>query len=194
PAPQGLAVGDVNGDNIPDLVVVGDGGAGAVEFGDGTGNFTPGPVFSPVAAAPAGLVLRDFNNDGHMDLAVLDMAPVNNVVLLPGDGTGTFSSYTLFTAESNPTSFAAADFDRNGNLDLVSVDDSTLNVLAGQGNGGFQTGPSLSVPTYSVASPVTRGLVVGDFNNDGAPDLVTLNSDGFAARLNEFPPTITSAN
>src|SRR5207245_2254661 len=90
---------------------------------------------------------------------------------------GTFRAQAPVRLTGNPTALVAADFDHNGQTDLaVTLDKPNGNevaVLLGNGKGAF----SLAGRTR-VGGQSTNGLVMGDFNKDGAPDLAVLD-DGF---------------
>src|SRR5262249_18591270 len=64
--PDGVAIGDVNGDQKPDLAVSDFTGGVTLLLGDGSGGFTPA-ASSPLTAgtAPEGLAFADLNGDGH---------------------------------------------------------------------------------------------------------------------------------
>lgn len=64
---------------------------------------------------------------------------------------------------------AAADFNRDGNLDLAVGDGSGAGVLLGNGDGTFQPVVNWVVPGST--------LTVGDFNNDGIPDIAVIGAD-----------------
>ena len=66
---------------------------------------------------------------------------------------------------------AAADLNRDGKTDLISVNytANTVSVLLGNGNGGFSAAISYPVGTGPFA------IVTGDFNNDGKPDIAVVN-------------------
>ena len=61
-----------------------------IYFGNGTGFFAAGPVID-VGNEPHSVITADFNNDGHLDLAVSNRTD-GTVSLLLGDGTGNFVS------------------------------------------------------------------------------------------------------
>src|SRR5436190_18980822 len=68
--PITIAVGDFNGDGVPDLAVADEGSNNvAVLIGNGDGSFRPATVF-PVGPNPCGVVVGYFNGDGVRDLAV----------------------------------------------------------------------------------------------------------------------------
>jgi hypothetical protein len=66
----------------------------------------------------------------------------------------------------------AADFNRDGRVDLVKSNNANNSItpMIGNGNGTF-----VLTPTFP-AGTAPQGMAVGDFNNDGLPDLVIANS------------------
>ncbi len=82
-----------------------------------------------------------------------------------------FQPAVNYAAGTGPASVAVADFNNDGNLDLVvaSFMSSDANVLLGNGDGTFQTylNYQCGAGSFSVA--------VGDFNNDGNLDLAVAN-------------------
>ena len=69
--PYGIAVGDFNGDGIPDLAVTNEmSGTIGILLGNGKGGFSTPAVFTTGGANPAGIVVGDFNGDGRDNLAV----------------------------------------------------------------------------------------------------------------------------
>jgi len=163
-----LTVADLNGDGRLDV-------AGAVYLGArvflGNGDGTLG---SPSDFAPGNWIPKvavgDFTGDGIPDLAA---AGATNVAILPGTGDGTFGSYILAnTNNTGQVAVAAADFNGDGELDVVTADGSSgiVTALLGLGNGML----SLAGDNTVGSSPVA--LAVGDFNGDGRPDAVTANA------------------
>jgi hypothetical protein len=104
----GIAIGDFNGDGIPDLVatVFNSGalsGSATVFLGNGDGAFQTGAAYA-VGNSPYALAVGDFNGDGTADIAVANNASTsdNVSVLLGISGTKAFQTIT-FGALNNLT-------------------------------------------------------------------------------------------
>ncbi|HXB62240.1 MAG TPA: MBG domain-containing protein [Acidobacteriaceae bacterium] len=169
-APSAIAIGDFNGDGIPDAVIANTGsGTLTVMLGNGDGTFTAGTTIN-TGGQPTAVIAADLNNDGILDLAVVDNQN-GKVLIYLGNGDGTFTAGTPITAGSGAYGIAAGDVNLDGNLDLaVTLDGSnTAAVLLGNGDGTFTVGTPVPVGS----SP--RGVVIADFTSSGNPDIATAN-------------------
>lgn len=175
--PNGVAVGDFNGDGKQDVAIA-DSGSGqmTVLLGNGSGSFTtaPGSPFA-LGSEPVAVAAGDFNGDGILDLAVTDLS-YNLVSILPGNGDGTFSlaADVAYATGSQPYSIAVGDFNNDGALDLAISNEGSNNVtiLLGNGAGGFAPAPGILLAAGSV--PYT--VVTADVNGDGNLDLIAANN------------------
>jgi len=172
---------DFNGDGRADIATAGlDVG---VLIGNGNGTFQPLAVY-PIGVSLTGITKGDFNNDAKLDIAVSLNDTVEVGVLL-GNGDGSFSPVTRFAtgAVGSPTSIVAADFNRDGKLDLMTSDPiycitapcfltRTVSVLKGNGDGTFQTPQQ-----FDTGTPVQK-LELGDFNRDGIADVTAAAAFG----------------
>ncbi len=175
--PKAVAVGDFNGDGIPDLAVANlNSGDVSILLGNGDGSFQPAHNYA-AGAVPVALAVGDFTGNGILDLAVANNADARTggVSVLLGNGDGSFQAPRGFPAGAYPDAIAVGDFSGNGVLDIAVTDGGMtpyqVRVLLGAGDGSFQ-------PAQSFAARQNRpeALAVGDFNGDGALDLVTANN------------------
>ena len=127
----------------------------------------------PVGGSNPGLVTGDFDNDTHLDAAVVSFS-TNNVTILRGDGTGALTVHATIGGLNQPFDVAAGYFNADANLDLVTANQNgdSVSILLGDGTGGFSLDS-----TYTVGD-LPRGVAVGDVTGDGNADLVVANTDG----------------
>jgi FG-GAP-like repeat len=151
----------------------------AAELGDG---FVQGRATYQTGGLYAqGLAVGDFENDGRVDVAVINSGSAN-VTIMSNNGTGEFNLTSTIGINGNPTSIAAADFNGDGILDLAIVDDQNglVDVAYGDVSGGFLA------PVGSPVGQYAEKIAVGDFNGDGNPDVAVSDygADDVAVLLN----------
>lgn len=185
-----FAVGDVNGDGKLDLVFTYQGdsqgfstkgtpGGYLVALGNGDGTFHEA-TFAPFGATPFYVLLDHFHgSNAPLDLVIADVndpqASRQQVSLLAGTGDGTFGSPTVLASGYYFFGLLSADFNKDGNPDLVvSAPVSFTNYpsldgfLAYTGNGDGTFSPS----TVQAANSFPGLAIAADVNGDGNPDIV----------------------
>ena len=170
--PDAVAVGDFNGDGLPDLAVANRADNTVTIFlGNGLGTFTALGTPVPTGNTPVAIGVGDFNGDGFADLAVVNRSD-GNVSILLGDGTGNFTLAATPTAGDDPVALVIGDFNGDGWPDIAVANDrgNTVTVMIGNGDGTF--GITADVP---VTGNSPDAIAAGDFNGDGNLDLVVAN-------------------
>jgi hypothetical protein len=165
-----MAVGDFNGDGIPDLAVAATGELD-IFLANGIGGFTLVNYYL-FGGAIGGVATADFNHDGHVDVAVAQGALTSEVDVFPGNGDGSFGAPTIVPTKAIE-GLVAVDLDGDGNVDLAAADYylNAVSVARGNGRGGFGVLKDFPLTVPMAPSPIN--LTAGDFNGDSLPDLVT---------------------
>ena len=112
------------------------------------------------------------NHDGRLDVAMTNASSYTVGARL-GAGDGSFGPQSNAATGSGPSALAAADVNRDGNVDLITANwgpggmtaGTTASVLLGNGSGAFGPAVDYTVGRYPL------DVKAGDFNGDGAPDL-----------------------
>ncbi len=171
-----VAVGDLNLDGIPDLVVANQSpGTVSVLLGNGDGTFRAAVTYDSGAGAGGiseSVAIADLNGDGKPDLVVgSDTSSGNAVGVLLGNGDGTFQP-AVTCPGLGFWSVAVADVNGDGKPDLIadSQFSNDVAVALGNGDGTFQ-----SPVSYGAGATGPLGVAVADVNGDGRPDLLVAN-------------------
>jgi N-acetylneuraminic acid mutarotase len=194
-SPSGIAVADLKHDGKLDVVTANQTtGDFSVLLGSGDGTLQAAQNYS-VGTDLVSVVVGDFNGDGKLDIAgaKADIAGLgsDSVVLMLGNGDGTFQSPSYLSGVTSPRRLAAGDFTGDGKEDLAVADlgANDVSVFLGNGDGSFQAAQSFATGSAPYA------VAVGDFNGDGKPDLAVVNSGGntLSVLLNTTTiPTLTT--
>jgi len=188
-------VADFNGDRVPDLITAqySPGFVTPLSYlqgvGDGTflaalDQFWQQSNDNSYAGAYAnGMATSDFNHDGRPDFVVGNYgdAHLGVLVFLTNSGAA-IAPPTNYGSGGGLWFVATADFDGDGNSDIAASDSFTGNVelFLGKGDGTFQ-----SAQAFPALSGTAYGIVAGDFNQDGKPDIAVAGSSSVAVLLND---------
>lgn len=170
---NGIALGDLNHDGVPDLVTAGTGGV-IVHLGAGDATFVAGArvLFGTTAA---GVGIADLNGDGDNDVVVAD-AFTGLLGVMLGDGAGGLGSADVTSSgpASGPSDLDLGDLDGDGRVDVVVslLNGDAIVVLRGDGRGGLADPMPLDTSPFVLDQPTTVRL--GLINPDAALDVVSL--------------------
>jgi hypothetical protein len=206
----GIAFGDYNNDGWSDIYVANDSVANFLYRNLGNSTFSEVGLSAGVAVDENGLPKAgmgtdwgDFDNDGLLDIYVTNLNSQTNT-LYRNNGGGLFTDVTWQAGLGEPTlpfvGFGTAflDYDNDGHLDIVvanghildNVSQSRDNITYAQrnllfrneGNGTFKEIGLSAGPGFGLEK-VSRGLAVGDIDNDGDLDLLINNCNQTADLL-----------
>ena len=166
-----VSIGDLNGDNLMDLVAANESSASiSILFQDST---SPGTFLAAhnleVGAHPNGVAIGDLNGDGHLDIAVADSAL--SILFQNANAPGTFSPRIALGVRCS--SVGIGDLNADGRADLVatSPDAGTVSILLQN-----PAGAGTFLPPHTVAAGFQPlHVAIADLNADSLPDLAIAN-------------------
>ena len=189
--PQGVAVGDLNGDGRMDLAVTALAPDGiTVALGNGDGTF--GSTWTLVPDDyPFGIAAGFLDGDTHLDLVVAQRQD-DAIGILIGNGDGTFQPPVAYYAGGlRGERLRLGDFNGDDRLDVVVLNtrSNCVSALAGDGSGHLAP-PAVSAGTgeIDVYNSYVGTLVVGRFNGDDRPDVAAVGDMGVSMLFNVTQP------
>jgi len=212
-AVQAIAVGDINGDNLDDIVAGIDtnplpaqnsSAAVRVLVSQGDGTFVEESTFQTLEYISFGVRLLDTDQDGDLDaVSLLFSQPIpgelvnSSVYVLENDGNGELSipdtevQYPAFRA----VILESVDLNGDGVHDLVlatedprQTEGRDVSIYLGTGSGTF------SPPRrYKTGQGGPEDMNAGDINGDGHPDILTSSRSHIVPALNNGDGTLAEA-
>jgi hypothetical protein len=183
-----IAVGNLNGDNLPDIVL--SGGSSFVSryvsyvYGQASGNFSLVYGFQ-VEEKPVGFKIARLNADAHNDLAIAfedTTTPTSHFLrpYLSNGGSGSFTAGTKIDVVYflPPSDITVGDYNGDGKTDIAApLSSGIIMVNHGVGDGTYQT------PNYYAVPSGFNALFTQDLNQDNKQDLIVVQRNFISANV-----------
>jgi hypothetical protein len=204
-SPNLVAIGDLDGDGKPDLVLSNFGSEKVSILRNTSSNgiivqgsfaakvdFTIGEWTSSVA-------ICDLDGDGKPDLVVADFLSNFVSVLRNTSSNGSivassFAARVDFNVGNTPRSIAIGDLDGDGKQDLVVINfnSNTVSILRNTSSNGSITAGSFAAKIDFATGSFPFSVAIGDLDGDGKPDLAVAND--FSDSISVFRNTSSSGS
>ncbi len=200
--PFSVAMGDLNGDGIPDLAIANNSSASVSVLLNTTAPGAAAPSFAvkqdfTTGSFPKSVAIGDLNRDGLLDLAVANEIGATVSVLLnttaPGAAIPSFAAKQDFTTGSLSNSVTLGDLNGDGALDLAVANNgsNTVSVLFNT------TAPGSALLSFFKQDFAAGGnpifVALGDLNRDGELDIAVTNAvNTVSVLLNTTAPGATT--
>ncbi|HWB11164.1 MAG TPA: FG-GAP-like repeat-containing protein [Pirellulales bacterium] len=168
------------------------------------GTFTPSPIFESVKGAQR-FVWADFDHDGAPDAALLDRS--GQLSVFANEHSASFRPWPVEPPQTKFSAFTAADANDDGVFDIVAIDqEGRLSCISDKDKRAAWDVKELAVweGMDGDQPAIVDRLLAGDFDNNGAVDLLVSTNDGsriwlkeaggkFRQLGSELPPRIQAA-
>ena len=188
--PYSLAIGDLDGDSKPDLVVV-NANSNTVSLlrnTAGSGNINISSFAAKVdfvtGTQPFSVIAGDLDGDGKLDLAIANflsstVSVYRNTSTIGSINSGSFTAKVDFATGTNAGSVAIGDMDGNGKPDLAVANYSiaSISVFPNIATSGSFTTSSFAPKQDFATGIAPLSILISDLDGDGRPELATANSN-----------------
>jgi tetratricopeptide (TPR) repeat protein len=185
---------DYNNDRAIDIVVTGSGTqisefakASAIFVNPREGKFRPSDPLFGLSGGSTGVAVLDFDHDGWMDLAFTSAAPPAFTLWRNNNGRGPIQVSLPNTNWVRAYGIAAIDYDNDGWVDLIAVGETKdgkgeVRLFRNLGADGFKD-VTADVGLDKIQLKEPRAIITGDYDGDGATDLLITQNHGPAVLL-----------
>ncbi len=196
--PEGLALGDIDGNGIVDAVTThGSNGAVVVLQGQRSRFFYTN-TYSASGPSPVQIVLADMNRDGTPDLVSANLRSSAQAISVALNIGGKFGQPFHQSLPREGRAVAVGDFNGDKMLDVANVSGFNAEVHISLGNGDGTLDPEVSLKLPSGARGID--LAIADLNRDGKLDIAVVTSanvaiflgNGDGTFLDPVPITLTT--
>jgi hypothetical protein len=178
----GAFAANLNGDNLPDMVLLYNAGITVPIFSASALLCQPDATFQSLWTSSTEMPQRiaDLDGDGDQDLLTLELTsifgpPPSTLVaqLNAGDGSFAAGPTTSIATPNGASAAALRDLDADGVVDLVlsAAFPPEVWIMRGNGDGGFEA-PGVRVTWAPPASAGSGETQLADFDGDGRPDVI----------------------
>ena len=185
--PNSVAIADVDGDGIPDLLVATTADQGNVQnpgfanviLGNHSspGTFHTGVHYPTTGNNPSSMAVADLIRFGSLDLVVANFAAGSVSVFMHGASPGTYQTAVSVTSGGQPNQVLIGDINGDGKPDLVLADASATGGAIVLFQDPANPGQFLAPTKLPINANSAAAVAIGDLNGDGAPDIVAATFD-----------------